>query len=124
MNDTNGRDAALGAVLGALVGDAAGAVLEFFGQAITAADVEHALAMPGGGTWAVAPGQVTDDGELTMSLLNALVASPNATTEAAIIDISIQLTPDTLIILRSDQLTKASLIIEISVQFTLLTLMV
>jgi ADP-ribosylglycohydrolase len=69
-------DAALGAVLGALVGDAAGAVLEFFGRTIGPSDVQHALAMPGGGTWAVAPGQITDDGELTMSLLNALVESP------------------------------------------------
>jgi len=67
-----GEDAALGAVLGALVGDAAGAVLEFFGRPIEAADVELALTMPGGGTWDVAPGQVTDDGELTMSLLHAL----------------------------------------------------
>jgi ADP-ribosyl-[dinitrogen reductase] hydrolase len=69
------NDAALGAVLGALVGDAAGAVLEFFGRPIAAADVEHALTLPGGGTWGVAPGQITDDGELTMSLLNALVES-------------------------------------------------
>jgi ADP-ribosylglycohydrolase len=66
------RDAALGAVLGALVGDAAGAVLEFFGREITHDDVAHALTMPGGGTWAIAPGQVTDDGELTLSLLRAL----------------------------------------------------
>ena len=76
-------DAALGAVLGALVGDAAGAVLEFFGRAIESADVEHALAMPGGGTWSVAPGQITDDGELTMSLLNALAESPGRTRNAA-----------------------------------------
>ena len=69
-------DAALGAVLGALVGDAAGAVLEFFGRPIEASDVEHALSMPGGGTWEVAPGQITDDGELTMSLLDALVEHP------------------------------------------------
>lgn len=67
------EDAALGAVLGALVGDAAGAVLEFLGRPITSADVAHALTMPGGGTWELAPGQVTDDGELTMSLLRALV---------------------------------------------------
>ncbi|MBN9165939.1 MAG: ADP-ribosylglycohydrolase family protein, partial [Myxococcales bacterium] len=58
-------EAALGAVLGALVGDAAGAVLEFFGRPIETADVAHAMTMPGGGTWAVAPGQITDDGELT-----------------------------------------------------------
>jgi len=76
-------DAALGAVLGALVGDAAGAVLEFLGRDLTSADVEEALTMPGGGTWAVAPGQVTDDGELTMSLLNALVESPNEPHAAA-----------------------------------------
>jgi ADP-ribosylglycohydrolase len=76
-------DAALGAVLGALVGDAAGAVLEFFGRAIARADVEHALTMPGGGTWDVAPGQITDDGELTMSLLNALAEDPDKPLGAA-----------------------------------------
>ncbi len=68
-------DAALGAVLGALVGDAAGAVLEFLGRDVGPADVERALAMPGGGTWRVAPGQVTDDGELTICLLRALAES-------------------------------------------------
>jgi ADP-ribosylglycohydrolase len=81
MNETHGAaaeaDAALGAVLGALVGDAAGAVLEFFGRPIPEGDVEHALTMPGGGVWNVAPGQITDDGELTMSLLNALCESPD-----------------------------------------------
>jgi len=76
-------EAALGAVLGALVGDAAGAVLEFFGRPIETADVAHAMTMPGGGTWAVAPGQITDDGELTMSLLSALAAEPDAPTERA-----------------------------------------
>ena len=49
--ETPREDAARGAVLGALVGDAAGAVLEFFAAAITGADVDHALSMPGGGTW-------------------------------------------------------------------------
>ena len=77
------EDAALGAVLGALVGDASGAVLEFFAGAITSADVEHALTLPGGGTWRVAPGQITDDGELTMSLLNALLESPETPRAAA-----------------------------------------
>lgn len=73
----------MGAVLGALVGDAAGAVLEFFGGPIGEDDVRRALTMPGGGTWNVAPGQVTDDGELTMSLLHALVESPAEPTTAA-----------------------------------------
>jgi ADP-ribosylglycohydrolase len=77
------HDAALGAVLGALVGDASGAVLEFFGRPITPADVDRAITLPGGGVWAVAPGQITDDGELTMSLLNALVEAPSRPRAAA-----------------------------------------
>lgn len=66
------HDAALGAVLGALAGDAAGAVLEFLDRAPTRAEVERALTYPGGGVLRVAPGQVTDDGELTICLLHAL----------------------------------------------------
>jgi ADP-ribosyl-[dinitrogen reductase] hydrolase len=80
MKTTN--DFALGTVLGALVGDAAGAVLEFFGREIQEEDVMRALSMPGGGTWEVAPGQVTDDGELTMSLLRGLVDAPEDPTPA------------------------------------------
>lgn len=80
MTTTDER--ALGAILGALVGDAAGAVLEFFGREIVETDVAHALAMPGGGTWEVAPGQVTDDGELTMSLLRGLASAPDDPTRA------------------------------------------
>src|SRR3954469_4469952 len=68
-------DAAVGAVLGALVGDAAGAVLEFAEGPL---DVDHAMTMPGGGVWRVAPGQITDDGELTMSLLRALASGTPA----------------------------------------------
>lgn len=40
---------AYGAVIGAFVGDAAGAVLEFIGRNITEQDVEWALRMEGGG---------------------------------------------------------------------------
>jgi ADP-ribosylglycohydrolase len=78
MTTPTRSDAALGAVLGALVGDAAGAVLEFLERPVTPEDVAHALSMPGGGCWRVAPGQITDDGELTMSLLGALAAAPAA----------------------------------------------
>lgn len=77
------NDAAMGTILGALTADAAGAVLEFFNAPITEIDVRRALSMPGGGCWNVAPGQVTDDGELTMSLLEALAEEPDAPTEAA-----------------------------------------
>ncbi len=72
----NREDAALGAILGALIGDAAGAPLEFMSPSPTVADAQRALTMPGGGVWRVAPGQITDDGELTMCLLRALAAAP------------------------------------------------
>lgn len=53
-NDDNSEDMekkrrAYGAVIGAFVGDAAGAVLEFSGRKITEQDVEWALKMEGGG---------------------------------------------------------------------------
>ncbi len=65
-------DVAHDAIVGALAGDAAGAVLEFRSEPPSAADVAWALRFPGGGPHGVAPGQVTDDGELTLCLLHAL----------------------------------------------------
>jgi ADP-ribosylglycohydrolase len=53
-----------------------GAVLEFHRGPITAADLDRALSLPGGGVWGVAPGQITDDGELTLAQARALAASP------------------------------------------------
>ena len=35
-------------------------------------DVQHALSMVGGGVWRTAPGQITDDGEMTLALCQAL----------------------------------------------------
>lgn len=67
------EQSAYGAVLGALLGDAAGGVLEFLGRQPTPAECEDALSMPGGGVLDLAPGQFTDDGEMTVSLLRALV---------------------------------------------------
>ena len=64
---------ALGSVLGAFVGDAAGAVLEFLKlQDIKDIDVENALLMKGGGVMGMGKGQVTDDSEMAMCLVNAL----------------------------------------------------
>ncbi len=54
--------AALGGVLGALGGDAAGAVLELFGRPIADVDVAQAMTLPGGGTWGVPLGhRLRDD---------------------------------------------------------------
>lgn len=66
MSARDSKDAAVGALLGACVGDAAGAYLEFIGHVPSRSEVERALSMPGGGIWGVAPGQITDDGELTL----------------------------------------------------------
>ena len=72
------NDRRVGAVLGALVGDAAGAVLEFCPGKITRNAANKAMHMPGGGSLNVGPGQITDDGELTLALLGAISKhSPN-----------------------------------------------
>lgn len=64
--------AGCGAIIGALVGDAAGATLEFLGRKPTPSEVEKAMCMVGGGVHGTAPGQVTDDGELTIALAHSL----------------------------------------------------
>ncbi|WP_374639467.1 ADP-ribosylglycohydrolase family protein [Hydrogenophaga sp.] len=66
-------DRAQGCLLGALIGDAAGATLEFLGRRPTEEDLDRALAMSGGGVFRLAPGQITDDGELTLALAHALI---------------------------------------------------
>lgn len=62
----------MNSMLGALVGDAAGATLEFYDNEITEEMAFNAMKMPGGGALRVGPGQITDDGELTLTLWNAL----------------------------------------------------
>jgi ADP-ribosyl-[dinitrogen reductase] hydrolase len=69
------EDAAFGCLAGALVGDAAGATLEFIGRKPSPDEVEKAITMPGGGFLKVARGQITDDGELTICLARALANS-------------------------------------------------
>ena len=66
--------AGAGAILGALVGDSVGSYLEFVFGDLSNEQVKKCLQMPGGGCHKVAPGQVTDDGELTMCLMHGLVA--------------------------------------------------
>src|SRR6516165_5466120 len=66
---------ARGALLGAFVGDASGATLEFLGRKPSVEDVERALSMVGGGCWRVAPGQITDDGELALCLARSLAGA-------------------------------------------------
>jgi ADP-ribosylglycohydrolase len=69
------REAVRGCLLGALVGDAAGATLEFLGRAPDSPEVERAMRMVGGGCWGTAPGQITDDGEMALCLAQALAGA-------------------------------------------------
>jgi len=66
------HQAAYGAVFGALAADAAGATLEFLRRMPSKLEVDEALQMVGGGFLRTAPGQITDDGELTLASLHAL----------------------------------------------------
>jgi ADP-ribosylglycohydrolase len=69
-------DRAIGSVVGALIGDAAGGIFEFMGRPPTINEARAALDLPGGGVFDLAPGQFTDDGEMTMALLGAIVHIP------------------------------------------------
>lgn len=66
---------AQGCLLGAFIGDAAGARLEFVGRLPSEQEIADALAMKGGGVLRVAPGQITDDGELTLAMAHALIGT-------------------------------------------------
>ena len=59
-------------MLGAFVGDAAGATLEFGRRPVTKEMADAAMRMPGGGMMGVGPGQITDDGELTLAAWSAI----------------------------------------------------
>lgn len=63
---------ALGGFLGALIGDSVGSFLEFT-TLPSQQMIDQALTMPGGGCWDLAPGQITDDGELTLCLARGLL---------------------------------------------------
>lgn len=64
---------AIGCIIGALVGDAAGAPLEFI-KNIKNRDIDAAMKMRGGGILNVGQGQITDDGELTIAIASVLNA--------------------------------------------------
>lgn len=65
---------AWGALVGVWCGDAAGAILEGFGRGASDRTIHEAISMFGGGIHNVDPGAVTDDGELTATLLRTLSA--------------------------------------------------
>ena len=68
------KDAAYGCILGAFCGDSIGSYLEFTGRN-NEKTVEECLKIPGGGPHMVGPGQITDDSELALCLMQALLNS-------------------------------------------------
>jgi ADP-ribosylglycohydrolase len=67
---------ACGCLMGAFIGDATGATLEFTKGPLSHVDVQRAMRLEGGGRLNVGPGQVTDDSELAMALAGVLSVSP------------------------------------------------
>lgn len=68
------NDHAIGSVMGAFLGDAMGAPLEF--TDITSSKLNVAMKLGGGGSFFLSQGQITDDSELALSLARGLVAEP------------------------------------------------
>lgn len=59
--------------MGAFVGDSCGSYLEFNNEIASEEIMNECMQMPGGGPWRCGPGQITDDSELAMSLMLALI---------------------------------------------------
>ena len=69
------EDRAFGCILGAFAADACGSYLEFEREVASEAVMDACMQMPGGGPFRLAKGQITDDSELAMCLMWALVQS-------------------------------------------------
>lgn len=66
---------AFGCIIGAFIGDSCGSYVEFDELYPSKKKIDRCMKMPGGGHHGVAPGQVTDDGEMLMSLIMGYVES-------------------------------------------------
>jgi len=72
VNQSREADRAMGAVFGAFIGDAAGAVLEF-SRNFNQQKVQEAMELLGGGILGTGPGQITDDSEMAMCIMHGLL---------------------------------------------------
>ena len=70
------REHGYGCILGACIGDAAGAPLEFTGQAVDRGAIVSAMCLEGGGPLGTAPGQFTDDSEMALALVRGIGDTP------------------------------------------------
>ena len=70
-NNTNLKNKIKGALYGAYIGDSIGSDIEFNPDPSTS-EVNRAMKMNGSCLWFTAPGQITDDSELSLALGQAL----------------------------------------------------
>ncbi|WP_368292523.1 ADP-ribosylglycohydrolase family protein [Dehalobacter sp. TBBPA1] len=67
---------ARGAMLGVAAGDALGATLEFMNREEIVHTYGRHRDMTGGGFWKLAPGEITDDTEMTLAAANGILKDP------------------------------------------------
>lgn len=65
------NDRLLGSFFGASIGDSLGSYCEFEGKQ-TPEKMDKVMEMPGGGTFPIKPGQLTDDTEMALHCLKAI----------------------------------------------------
>lgn len=75
------RDCAYGSMLGVFIGDSCGSKNEFNRSRASEKFMDKAMTMCGGGPWELYPGQITDDGEMTLCLMLGLIDGKNTITK-------------------------------------------
>lgn len=71
-----------GALFGVAVGDALGGPVEFMSAAQIAQEHGHISSMIGGGWLSLAPGEITDDTQMTLCVAEGIVENPDAPVQA------------------------------------------
>ena len=69
------EDRAFGSILGAFAADACGSFLEFTKKVANTQEMNECMKMTGGGPHNNGPGQITDDSEMAMGLMQGLIES-------------------------------------------------
>ena len=73
INRDTEEDKAYGSIIGAFIGDSCGSYHEFSNKELNNIEMNDCMKMLGGGPHKVAPGQITDDSELALCLMNAII---------------------------------------------------
>ena len=73
--DNSFEERAFGCIAGAFVGDACGSKNEFTTVIQGDKFMDDCMKMPGGGPWRLYSGQITDDSELAMCMMEGIIES-------------------------------------------------